>query len=213
MLLALCAGAGAGFKNVLSNPYVGMAWFAEATATKVPDKSRRAALAVQATTAQAAAAAGDIAAQSLLRYAVGADSKDVMDAMAETLHYDTPLMIWDTEHDASAQQLTIALQLVEDGADVDAETSALDTPLTLAASVGNAAVVDLLCRLGANTELRRCVSRSQPYTVQAFVFLQVLVWPGLQQFRDKLAARVVPLSLLDSEIMHVSLVRIMTGDI
>jgi hypothetical protein len=65
---------------------------------------------------------------------------------------------WNEGLERSVQHLRIMELLHRHGADVNAQALPhLTTPLMMAAHSGNAAVVDLLCRIGADTELIRYV--------------------------------------------------------
>lgn len=65
---------------------------------------------------------------------------------------------WNDELERSVQHLRIVELLHAHGADVNAQAlPQLTTPLIMAAYSGNAAVVDMMCRIGADTELARYV--------------------------------------------------------
>lgn len=65
---------------------------------------------------------------------------------------------WNEDLGNSARHLQIVGLLYKHGADLNAQAlPQRTTPLMMAAYSGNAAVVDLLCRMGADTELARYV--------------------------------------------------------
>jgi hypothetical protein len=148
--------------TILGSPFLGMTWLLQPLQPHLRNSS------MQADFAQAmlsAAANGNRQAQGLLCRDL---SSAVLDAAVRSVlpGGEVPSVKWLTiEYDV--QHLGIVLQLVCHGANVNAHTtSQLDTPLTLAAEVNNAAVVDMLCRMGADIEHMRYAAR-----VHAFLSL------------------------------------------
>lgn len=79
-------------------------------------------------------------------------------AEAPDLPEDGHELPWNPDLESSVQHLRIFQLLHDHGADSNAATTAhKETPLMFAAYLANAAAVDLLCRMGADTEAMRCV--------------------------------------------------------
>lgn len=154
-LLVGCAATTDLHDVVFNNPFMGMAWVAQPEDPQLRQTCARARYAFKQ--AQVAAACGHSHA-TLLRVGLDDKAPDVSMRIALGKAPCEPCEPLDMASDAAVQHLTTVLELLNAGADPRAETVPhLDTPLTLAAAVENAAVVDMLCRKGADIEHRRWV--------------------------------------------------------
>jgi ankyrin repeat protein len=146
------AGCDEVFSTVFTNPYMGMAWFMEPDDPGLRDSSSRAGYAIGM---QNAAAADTSSAQYFL--CLGSEGENLdkeICSMLESEHIRC--LKWNDKLEAGVQQLEIVMALDDAGADIDAVTLPdCNSPLMIAAAAGNAALADLLCRLGADTEQRR----------------------------------------------------------
>jgi hypothetical protein len=150
-----CAATTEAHHAIFNNPFMGMAWVVQPEDPQLRQSCWRARYAFSLM--QIAATSGHTHA-TILR--VGLDDKSPDVAMRVTVG-KAPCEPLDTESNAAVQHLTTVLELLKAGANPRAETVPhLDTPLMLAAAVENAAVVDMLCRKGADTEHRRWVPRA-----------------------------------------------------
>jgi ankyrin repeat protein len=154
------------FDTIFSNPFSGMAWFQEPNSGDLCESSSRAGY---ATGMLNAAVADPSSAQ--WRLCTDLEDEELDEAMLDMLGSEhAGCLKWDSELEDAAEQLQIVWTLCDNGADVNAVTE-LDgnTPLMVAAAAGNAALADILCRLGADTEMRRWVA--VPWVLSILVFL------------------------------------------
>jgi hypothetical protein len=99
------------------------------------------------------------------------------------------MLPWTDDLELCVQHLRVIALLYVHGADTNAQTQPhLETPLMLAAGLKNAAVVDMLCRMGANTELTRCgmlkLEQCQPFLIVLEMLRLLRLWLAAGNVRD-----------------------------
>jgi hypothetical protein len=142
-------------QELFINPFIGQALFARPQGLDLPDSSF---LAANARSMLSAAAEG----RTILSPSTEDHSKEIAEsfikrvstlvdpASPKSLHE----LAWTEDLELNVQHLMITMVLHSHGADVSAGQK-YGCPLMTAARHGNAAVVDILCRLGANIEMHR----------------------------------------------------------
>jgi hypothetical protein len=175
------AGDNAELQEIFHNPFMGQVLFARPKGLDFPDCSF---LAANARTMLDAAAAG----RAVLSPSTEHHSKEIaesfirrvstlVDPTSPTARYELP---WNEDLELSVQHLMITMLLHAYGANVSAGQK-YGCPLMTAARHGNPAMVDILCRPGANVEMhRRCAWGLSLHGCWLYwqVFCGVLVCPG-----------------------------------
>jgi hypothetical protein len=133
------AGKDDAHSRIFANPFMGRACTTRPQDSRVPcfvmESYARATLEL--------AASGEVH--------VNSDMTPSMQAAVESSAAGAELT-WTEDLELNVQHLQIVAALRAHGADVNARTTHLETPLVYAAARGNAAMVDMLCRLGADIE-------------------------------------------------------------
>jgi hypothetical protein len=175
--------------DVFINPYMGVAQFSQPKRKQQQGRISGYERVGFANTLQQAAANGDRQALALIR-------ADLNTRAAEVQFYGGPVggkpdhskQPWNADLEADVQHLEIVIELLNSGAHIDAATLAtFETPLTLAVAMDNAAVVHMLCIMGADTELKRYVCDRVCCSTGTFGRRHSLIWMILDRPAKSLA--------------------------